>query len=71
MKTKDIRALSVSEMESKLADLKEKLFKQKIQKSLGQADQPLKVRETRKAIAKILTILTEKRSQNGNETRKG
>lgn len=71
MKTKDIRAMTAAEMETKLVDLKEKLFKQKMQKSMGQTDQAFKVRETRKDIAKIMTILTEKGSQHGNKAQKG
>jgi large subunit ribosomal protein L29 len=57
--------MTVDEMENKLAELKDKLFKQKIQKSLGQADNPFKIKNTRKDIAKILTILSEMRSKNG------
>ena len=38
MKAKEIRAMTIDEIENKLAESKEKLFKQKIQKSLGQAD---------------------------------
>ncbi len=65
MKAKEIRSMTVDEMENKLAELKDKLFKQKIQKSLGQADNPFKIKNTRKDIAKILTILSEMRSKNG------
>jgi len=65
MKAKEIRALTVDEMESKLTELRDKLFKQKIQKSLGQADNPYKIRGTRKDISRLLTILSEKRAQNG------
>ncbi len=67
MKTKEIKAMSIEEMENKLDELKDKLFKQRIQKSLGQSDNPNKIRGTRKDIAKINTILTEKRSKNGRE----
>lgn len=65
MKAKEVRALTLDEMESKLAELRDKLFKQKIQKSLGQADNPFKIKSTKKDIARILTILDEKRSTNG------
>ncbi len=73
MKTKDIRAMAANEIESKLAELKDKLFKQKFQKTLGQAENPYKIRQTRRDIAKYMTILKEMRSHNGNEaeTRKG
>jgi large subunit ribosomal protein L29 len=65
MKAKEVRALTVDEMEGKLTELRDKLFKQKIQKSLGQADNPFKIKTTKKDIARIITILNEKRSENG------
>ncbi len=67
MKAKEIKAMTVDEIQNKLTELQDKLFKQKIQKSLGQADNPHKLRGTRKDIAKLLTILTEKRSKDGKE----
>ena len=70
MKTKEIRSLSVEEMQTKLVELKDKLFKQKFQKTLGQADSPYKIRQTKRDIAKFMTILKEMRSQNGNDAEK-
>ncbi len=61
MKTKDIRSMTQEELEQKLTESKDKLFKQKLQKSLGQADNPYKMKETRRVIARINTILSEKR----------
>lgn len=61
MKTKDIRSMTRDELEQKLTESRDKLFKQKIQKSLGQADNPYKLKETRRDIARIITILSEKR----------
>ncbi|HUU04992.1 MAG TPA: 50S ribosomal protein L29 [Patescibacteria group bacterium] len=70
MKTKDIRTMAVNEIDSKLAELKDKLFKQKFQKTLGQAESPYKIRQTKRDIAKLMTILTEMRSQNGKNAKK-
>ena len=67
MKAKDIRSMTIEEIDGKLIDLKDKLFKQKIQKSLGQADNPFKIKGTKKDIARLLTILTEKRKKDGKE----
>ena len=67
MKSKEIRSLTEEELASKLAESRDKLFKQKIQKSLGQSDDSNKIRDTKKDIAKILTILTEKRTKNGKQ----
>ena len=70
MKTKDIRTMAVNEIDSKLAELKDKLFKQKFQKTLGQAESPYKIRQTKRDIAKLMTILAEMRSQNGKDAKK-
>jgi large subunit ribosomal protein L29 len=67
MKTKDIRTLAHNEIESKLAELRDKLFKQKFQKTLGQAESPYKIRQTKRDIAKLMTILTEMRSKDGKD----
>ncbi len=67
MKIKEIRSMAVSEMEIKLTDLKEKLFKQKFQKTLGQAESLYKIRQTKRDIAKLMTILHETRSKDGKD----
>ena len=70
MKAKEIRSMTVDEITSKLVELRDKLFKQKIQKSLGQADNPYKIRHTRRDIARMETILAEKRSSDGDKDTK-
>ena len=65
MKAKEIRSMTVEEIEGKLDELNDKLFKQKIQKSLGQADNLYKLSHTKKDIARLKTILTEKRLSDG------
>ena len=64
MKAKDIRSMTVSEIENKLVESRDKIFKQRMQKALGQAENPFKIRSTRREIAKMITILAEKRSEN-------
>jgi large subunit ribosomal protein L29 len=64
MKVKDIRSMTGDEINNKLVELRDKLFKQKIQKSLGQSDNPHKLGNTRRDIARLLTILSEKRPNN-------
>ena len=70
MKTKDIRTMAANEIEAKLGELRDKLFKQKFQKTLGQAENPYKSRQTKRDIAKYMTILKEMRSHNGQNTEK-
>jgi large subunit ribosomal protein L29 len=67
MKVKEIRTMAFNEIESKLTELKEKLFKQKFQKTLGQTESPYKIRQTKRDIAKLMTILTEMRSKDGKD----
>lgn len=67
MKAKEIRSMTVDEIENKLIESQDKLFKQKFQKALGQSENPYKIKNTRKDIAKMYTILAEKRSNDGKE----
>ncbi len=60
MKVAEIRELSVDELNSREKDLDDQIFRLRIQKSMGQLEAPAKVRELRKDLAKIKTILTEK-----------
>lgn len=67
MKAKEIRSMTIDEIETKIIDSRDKLFKQRFQKSLGQAENPYNIKHTKKDIARLLTILAEKRSNHGNE----
>ena len=60
MKAAEIRELSVADLLVRERDLDDQLFRLRIQKSMGQLEAPAKVRELRKDLAKIKTILTEK-----------
>ena len=60
MKVAEIRELSVDELHGRERDLDDQIFRLRIQKSMGQLEAPAKVRELRKDLAKIKTILTEK-----------
>jgi len=60
MKTAEIRDLSVDELHVREKDLDDQLFRLRIQKSMGQLEAPAKVRDVRKELARIKTILREK-----------
>jgi large subunit ribosomal protein L29 len=62
MKTAEIRDLGVDELRTKEKDLDDQLFRLRIQKSMGQLEAPAKVREVRRDLAKIKTILREKQA---------
>ncbi|MFD2172338.1 50S ribosomal protein L29 [Tumebacillus lipolyticus] len=60
MKVKDIRNLSTVEIETKISDLKDELFNLRFQLATGQLDNPMRIREVRKDIARAKTILRER-----------
>lgn len=59
MKVKDIRDLSAAEMNEKIAGLKEELFNLRFQHATGQLENPMRIREVKKAIARIKTVQRE------------
>jgi large subunit ribosomal protein L29 len=61
VKAEKIREMSDDELRSKEKELQEQLFKLRFQKSIGQLDNALKIRETRRDIARIKTVLRQKR----------
>jgi len=60
MKASEVRELTTAELESKLKDLKAELFNLRFQLAINQLDNPMKIVETKKTIARILTVLREK-----------
>ena len=60
MKTTEIRELSAAELDTKLADLKEELFNLRFQMAAGQCENPMKIRDVKKSIARIKTIQRER-----------
>ena len=59
MKINDVRALSPEELKRKLGDLKHELFNLRFQKGISQLENPRKMNQARKDIARINTVLTE------------
>jgi large subunit ribosomal protein L29 len=60
MKTAEIRELGVDELRTKEKDLDDEIFRLRIQKSMGQLEAPARVRDLRRDLAKVKTILREK-----------
>jgi len=60
VKADKVRELSVTELEHKQKELSEQLFKLRFQKAIGQLDNAMKLRETRRDIARVKTILKQK-----------
>ena len=59
MKIKEFREMSAEDLDKKLAELKEELFNLRFQMATGQCENPTKVREVKKSIARIKTIQRE------------
>ena len=56
----ELRDLSVDDLEERAKELEDQLFRMRLQQSLGQLDAPLKLRYTRRDLARIKTVITEK-----------
>lgn len=59
MKVKEIRDMSDGELNQKLASLKEELFNLRFQLATGQLENPMRIKEVKKTIARIKTIQRE------------
>ena len=55
-----LRELGLHELQTQEKDLSEKLFRLRMQKALGQIDNAVKVRETRRQIARLKTLIRQK-----------
>ena len=63
MKVEEIRELDVETLRTREKELDDQLFRLRIQKSMGQLEAPAKVRDIRKDLARVKTILREKASK--------
>ena len=63
MKSDQVREMSEDELRGKEKELQEQLFKLRFQKSIGQLDNGMKMREVRRDIARVKTVLRQKESQ--------
>ena len=66
MKVNDIRNLSIDEMNEKVSGLKEELFNLRFQLATGQLENPMRIREVKKTIARIKTVQREVEIQSEN-----
>lgn len=60
MKANEIRDLSVEELEKKSQELNKELFNLKFQLATGQLENSARLPQTRKDIARVMTVLREK-----------
>ncbi|HET7522239.1 MAG TPA: 50S ribosomal protein L29 [Bacillales bacterium] len=60
MKANEVRDLTTAEVEQKIKSLKEELFNLRFQLATGQLENPARLREVRKSIARAKTVLRER-----------
>jgi len=60
MKIGECRDLGTDELKQRVKELDDQLFRLRIQKSMGQLEAPAKVRDLRRDLARVKTILKEK-----------
>jgi large subunit ribosomal protein L29 len=65
MKIKEVHDMSALELEQKLISLKQELFNLHFQLATGQLDNPMRVRDVRKSIARVKTIIRERQTVPG------
>jgi large subunit ribosomal protein L29 len=59
VKAKELRTLTKAELEQRLREAQEELFNLKFQHKTGQLSNPLRIREVRKDVARLKTLLGE------------
>jgi len=65
MKAKELRELSIPELKERVAKLREELMNLRFQKTIHRLENPMRIRQVRREIARVLTLLKEKeRSAN-------
>ena len=65
MKAKKLRSLTQTELEQRLREAGEELFNLKFQQTTGQLSNPLRIREVRKDVARLTTLLKEREATGG------
>ncbi len=62
MTANEIRELSIDQLDTQVKELKQELFNLKFQKTLGQLQNTAKIKQVKRDIARMKTIITEKKT---------
>ena len=62
MKAKELRDMSEAELQAKVKELKDELFRLRFQHAINQLDNPHVISDTKKDIARVMTVLRQKQS---------
>ena len=60
MKAQELRAMTPAELDAKLKELKTELFNLRFQHAINQLDNPQRIVDVKKNIARVMTVLSEK-----------
>lgn len=60
MKVSELRGMTLDELRQEEINLRKELFNLRFQKATGDLQNPMRIRQVRKDIARVLTIITEK-----------
>ena len=60
MKTRELRELTVEDLERKLSETRQELFNLRFQSETGALENPARIRLAKREIARVLTVLNEK-----------
>ena len=61
MKVKEIRELTTDQIEAKIVESKDEIFKLRMQQATGNLEKPSRIHELRKDVARMKTILAERK----------
>ncbi len=65
MKVEDLRKLSDEELNTKITESKKELFELRLKQSTGSLDKPSQIKDLRKTVARMKTILKERELESG------
>lgn len=67
MKTSEIRKMSTEDINKKIEELKNELFDMRMKQATASLEKPHRINAARKDIARMKTILAERKNEGGNE----
>ena len=66
MKASEIRNLSAKELDAKLLELKDELFKLRFQQAINQLENPMRISAVKKDIARVMTVIRDNQINGKN-----
>jgi large subunit ribosomal protein L29 len=63
VKAAELRDLGADELDSRVRELTDQLFRLRLQKSMGQLEAPRKMRDVRRDLARVKTVLRQKQAR--------